>query len=272
MEESDAADTESSADFEDRRHRPTRRGSAAGAPDAPIDVRADFDALAVFAPDELTGADGTVTVRGRPARQSHPLPGDGRRRRRRRPVRFRRVGDHRPAADQRAALRASVLELRRPLRTPGGGPEPDRRTRRRRRGARGRQPRTDRRSGPTGHRARQRSHRGALPGIGGRGRHRPFPCRIGQRRIRRRRRSRPARLHPGDRRGIRHLRRGRRARPDRPTAARSDRRVPAVRRARDLDVVDRTAGAHRRRAVPLRIPVRLGRRVRLTDHGGCGTA
>jgi len=37
-------------------------GRVAGEPDAPIDVRADFDALAVFAPEELTGADGTVTV------------------------------------------------------------------------------------------------------------------------------------------------------------------------------------------------------------------
>ncbi|NND76096.1 MAG: hypothetical protein HKN44_13920 [Ilumatobacter sp.] len=36
--------------------------SSAGGTDSAIDVRADFDALAVFAPDETTGADGTVTV------------------------------------------------------------------------------------------------------------------------------------------------------------------------------------------------------------------
>ena len=65
MEESDdaAAEGESSADFDVAAEAPAPADAAgSGAPDAPIDVRANFDALAVFAPDELTGTDGTVTV------------------------------------------------------------------------------------------------------------------------------------------------------------------------------------------------------------------
>ena len=45
-------------------------------------------------------------------------------------------------------------------------------------------------------------------------------------------------------------------RRDRPAGARPDRRHPAVRRARGVDVVDRAAGAHRRRALPHRLPLR----------------
>lgn len=40
----------------------SRAAGEGGAAAAPIDVRSDFDALAVFAPDETTGVDGTVTV------------------------------------------------------------------------------------------------------------------------------------------------------------------------------------------------------------------
>lgn len=40
----------------------TAGGEGAAEPGAPIDVRSDFDALAVFAPEEVTGADGTVSV------------------------------------------------------------------------------------------------------------------------------------------------------------------------------------------------------------------
>ncbi|MGA9277126.1 alpha-2-macroglobulin family protein [Ilumatobacter sp.] len=41
---------------------PAEGGSVGEAPNAPIDVRVDFDALAVFAPDERTDADGSVSV------------------------------------------------------------------------------------------------------------------------------------------------------------------------------------------------------------------
>ncbi len=147
---------------------------------------------------------------GRSARQPHPLSRDGRRRRRGRPLRVRRVDDHGAVADQRATFRSSILELRGPVRAPGRGPEPDRRTRRGRRGARGRQPRTDRRRRPSCHRARQRSRRGPVPGLGSRGRDRSLPGGIGERRVRRRRRGRSPRLHPGHGRGVRDLRRARR--------------------------------------------------------------
>ena len=61
MEEGDAAtDFDVAADVAAPADAATAGGQAA--PDTPIDVRADFDALAVFAPEELTGADGTVTV------------------------------------------------------------------------------------------------------------------------------------------------------------------------------------------------------------------
>jgi hypothetical protein len=117
-----------------------RRDSTGGG--APIELRTNFDALAVYAPSETTGADGTVTVDVAVARQPHPLPGDGGRGRRRRPLRQGRVDDHGAAAADGATVGATVLELRRPVRASGRAAEPDRRA------ARGRRRRADRQPGP----------------------------------------------------------------------------------------------------------------------------
>ena len=59
MEESSGG--EASADYDAAAEAPASAPGEA-APDTAIDVRGDFDALAVFAPEELTGVDGTVTV------------------------------------------------------------------------------------------------------------------------------------------------------------------------------------------------------------------
>ena len=63
----------------------------------PIAVRSNFDAVALFAPDVTTDADGRATVDVDAARQPHPVPRDGRRRRRRPAVRHRRGQPHRPS-------------------------------------------------------------------------------------------------------------------------------------------------------------------------------
>lgn len=57
MEEPVEMEAAPSADFDDAAAGTVRTDGG-----APIDVRSDFDALAVFTPDEMTGADGTVTV------------------------------------------------------------------------------------------------------------------------------------------------------------------------------------------------------------------
>ena len=108
-----------------------RAPRVAGGP--PIAVRTDFDALAVCEPSVATDAVGHATVEVAAARQPHSLPRDGRRRRRRQPVRLGRVEHHGSPAVHGAPVGATVLELRRRLRAAGDRAEPDRRDNGRRR-------------------------------------------------------------------------------------------------------------------------------------------
>ncbi len=177
----------------------------------------------------------------RPApRQPDPLPGDGGRGRRCRPLRQGRVDDHGPTAAAGAAVGAAVPQLRRRVRAAGRRAEPDGRADRGRRRVADLQPHTHRRGGSPHHRAGERPGRGPIPGAHRRGRHGTVPGRGRERHVHRRDRGRAPGLHPGDRRGVRDLRRRRRGR-DRAADAGTDRRVPPVRRARDQHVVDRAA-------------------------------
>ena len=88
--------TRPQAELADRR----RSRSPARAPAQAVAVRSNFDAVALFAPDVTTDADGHAAVDVAAPRQPHPLPRDGRRRIRRPAVRHRRgQRDRRAAAD-----------------------------------------------------------------------------------------------------------------------------------------------------------------------------
>ena len=215
---------------------------------------------------------GTSHDRLRPARQPHPLPGDGRGRRRGRPVRLGRVEPHRPAAAQGPARRPprflnfgddfelpvvvqnqtdEAMDVDVVLQTANlamTGP-----------------------SGPAGVGPGERPCRGPLPGRHRVGRDGALPGRRGERRPRRRSDGGPARLHPGHGRGLRHLRRRRPRRHD-PAVARSRGSDPAVRWSRGHDFVDGRAGPDRCGPLPRRVPVHERRRLRLADPGDRGAA
>ena len=201
----------------------------------------------------------------RPARQPHPLPGDGRRGRQRQPVRRRRVDAHRSPPVAGPTVGAPIRQLRRPFRPLGRGAEPDRQGHGRRRRRGDRQPLAHRRARPPGDGAGQRPGRGAVPGRDRCRGHGPLPDQRDRRLRRRQRDRRLPRVHAGHDRGLRDLRRDRQRR-DRAAPADPDRRRPAVRRARGRHVVDRDAGPHRCRRLHGRLSVRERRRVRLAHH------
>ncbi len=100
-------------------HRATRRATArspthegAGGVDEPIEVRTDFDALAVYEPEVITDAVGEGHRRGAAARQPDPLPGHGGGGGRRRELRVSRGQHHRRSAADGATLAAPLPELR----------------------------------------------------------------------------------------------------------------------------------------------------------------
>ncbi len=114
-------------------------------------------------------------------------------------------------------------------------------------------------------RPRKRPRRGALPRRGRQARHGALPGGGRRRPGVGRGRGLAARLHAGHDRGLCHLRRDRRGRD------RAARRAPAdvvrtVRRAGSDDRVDAAAGADRRRHLPLQLPVRVHRAGRLARH------
>ena len=96
--------------------RGRRRPRRTGADGAPIDVRSDFDALAVFAPVGDHRRRGPGHRRRHPARQPHPLPGPGRGRSRWRPVRYGRVRRSPPACRCRSGRPPPLRQLRRRVR------------------------------------------------------------------------------------------------------------------------------------------------------------
>ncbi len=116
-------------------------------------------------------------------------------------------------------------------------------------------------AGTPRHRARERPRRGALPRFGLFGRDGALSGRRALGPLRRRGAARASRLHARDDRGVRNLRRDRPERRRRPAGQGPAGRLQAVRRARSPDLLDAVAGAHRRRALPRRVPLRVLRAV-----------
>ena len=244
-----------------------KRGEAAPA----IRVRPDFNPLALFAPACTTDAQGARERAGEAPRQPDALPRDGRRRRRASatsapasrpsPRACRSWCARRRRASSTSATSSSCPSScrTRPTRPSGRG----RRARAQRHAHRGRRPQL---TVPPNDRVEVRFPVGTEPR-----RHRALPDRRRHRRLRRRGRGRAARLDPRDHRGLRHLRRDRRGRR-RPAREDARRRLPAVRRPRDHHLLDGAAGAHRRRALPRGLPLRVRRADRVAGDLGRGAA
>ncbi len=129
----------------------------------PVAVRSNFECSRSLRPRRHDGRRRPRRRRPPAPRQPHPLPRDGRRRRRYPAVRHRRGQRDRRAAADGPPDRTPLPELRRPRRAAGRRPEqPQRAARRRCRRGVG-QPRRRRPGRRAGHRPRQRPGRGALP-------------------------------------------------------------------------------------------------------------
>ena len=238
----------------------------------PIRARTDFAALALFAATRADRRGGPRARAGEAARQPDALPRDGRRRGRRAPVRHGRGDDHRAPAADGAAVAAALPQLRRPFELPVVV-----------------QNQTDARDdgGRRGARAQRLAHRGRRPP----GSSVPANDRVEVRFPMAAVLAGTARFQVGAASGdaadaaevelpvwtpatteafatYGQIDEGAVVQPVRAPAG----VVPAVRRPRGHDVVDRAPGADRRRALPRRVPVRVRRAALLARPRGRGAA